>query len=522
MLGTQFVRSLLINSKPIRELREKTLISLVNGNNVFTVKDNPANSKNPILIVDNSSTQYIKTIRTLSRQELFLIYRIDDTQTYKWLNYQMTLHANDAQGDWAQAIPIFKGIINNFLSVSEKTEYNQWRLRYPEDIRKTLDGMFSNYFNDMTDSPIENWATEYHDFITSSDGQIDNIVRVWIEPYTAEEQANIDPNNDPIKKHVYFKNLTAPALTSSVYKKYEIPSNDLGQASTLIYTSLTGEPVDNYLEIHDELAGGCNLAYKDTLFKGSWVLNIDESKPVIEINELVATSAKFYISWNSSIANSPSYCTINGTKYNNNSQLLFDAGQIFEIDTTGFTSQNPLRLSIELQLPQSAAGCLYKDTLITMADGSLKRIDEIKRGDLVKTPYGIEKVDRVKICTDEITDQYKVYKFKDGKTLKVVHDHRVFDGKKYPRLSECDIPYEVVYEENVVPYNIYTNKSNTYYADGIVCGSYFSNIKPHWFGMFLYKIRRLFISKKPNKKQGKFKKFIYKICLKVGLKLWKY
>lgn len=127
-----------------------------------------------------------------------------------------------------------------------------------------------------------------------------------------------------------------------------------------------------------------------------------------------------------------------------------------------------------------------------MADGSLKPIIEVKPGDKVLTPFGEEIVDAVKGALCEPFPAYTEY-FMNNTSLKVINDHRILYNGRYVHISKLPGLARAIHVEECLPYSIYTNKSNTYYANGIVCGTFFSNSK---FRMkILYPIYRRFFLK---------------------------
>ncbi len=136
--------------------------------------------------------------------------------------------------------------------------------------------------------------------------------------------------------------------------------------------------------------------------------------------------------------------------------------------------------------------CLTGDTLITLADGSSKRIDQLTLADKVLS-YN---PDTMLLEPDEITytdsaehkthTEYKIYTFEDGTTVKTVHRHRFYnverqamvymdewkvgehaitiDGKKIALVG-----HETIAEE-VRHYTIFTKNQN-YFANGLLSGN---------------------------------------------------
>lgn len=145
--------------------------------------------------------------------------------------------------------------------------------------------------------------------------------------------------------------------------------------------------------------------------------------------------------------------------------------------------------------------CLTGDTLITMIDGSEKRLDMIEIGDIVATPYGGEVVIYSDAELNKTRSEYTIYEFSDGSEIKVVKDHRIYSRKKdkYIHFSQLEIGDMVLNwkgeivslvgktlrNETVNHYTLFTNGTNEYFANGILCGNIFSNIKPRWLSRLL-------------------------------------
>lgn len=152
------------------------------------------------------------------------------------------------------------------------------------------------------------------------------------------------------------------------------------------------------------------------------------------------------------------------------------------IDSTGHT-----HIFVEM------ASCLEADTPITMADGTVKRVCDLRVGDLVLAldPYTMTLVpDEVVDCdggqvkTHGVTD---VWTFDDGTVLKTVHPHEFFNVrtgrmeyiskfKLGDRVRKSDgtttalANHEKVFGE--VRHNtLFTRRFNNYFASGILTGN---------------------------------------------------
>lgn len=154
-------------------------------------------------------------------------------------------------------------------------------------------------------------------------------------------------------------------------------------------------------------------------------------------------------------------------------------------------------ITINVQLTNSYVVCLTGDTLITMADGSQKRIDEITYSDrvLAVNPETGEYVATGVTYTDsslhKVYNHYDRFEFDDGTVIKVVHRHRFYnceDGKMIhldmftlgdraykidgttPKLIFAKEHYE---EKETKHYTLFTEMQN-YFANGLLSGNRFT------------------------------------------------
>lgn len=132
--------------------------------------------------------------------------------------------------------------------------------------------------------------------------------------------------------------------------------------------------------------------------------------------------------------------------------------------------------------------CLSGDTLITMADGSQKRLDEIKAGDEVLDQEGITIVESLKIMP--ANSYYHIYHFEDGIDIKETSPHRFYNVEQgfSQKLGSWEIGEHAVHsdgrhiallsKERIVgeelKYGLYT-KTGFYYANGLLSGPMFVN-----------------------------------------------
>lgn len=151
-----------------------------------------------------------------------------------------------------------------------------------------------------------------------------------------------------------------------------------------------------------------------------------------------------------------------------------------------------LTLTSDITITGANDWCLTGDMLITLADGTTKRIDAITLADKVLA-YNPEtmalEVDEITRCdSDEIKthDNFDVWTFDDGTIIKTVHRHRFYnvernamvymdewnvgdhaikiDGTKVALVNHVNV------QEEVRHYTIFTNHQN-YFVNGLLSGN---------------------------------------------------
>ena len=144
--------------------------------------------------------------------------------------------------------------------------------------------------------------------------------------------------------------------------------------------------------------------------------------------------------------------------------------------------------------------CLAEGTLITLADGSTKTIENIDMSDSLRV-WDFDKgmfteSNPLWIKVEETTTQYNLLSFSDGSTLKTINQHRIFNKEKgmftHPMTEDTPIGTTTVnvfgeevtlVDKRVVVdeinyYNVVTNYHMNLYADGILTSLRFNNIYP--------------------------------------------
>lgn len=161
------------------------------------------------------------------------------------------------------------------------------------------------------------------------------------------------------------------------------------------------------------------------------------------------------------------------------------------VRVTSGTKHLDIPINIEYEL------CLTGDTLITMFDGTQKRIDKIELGDRVLSvdENGDLVEGYVYYCDshcNKVGNHYDRFVFEDGTELKIVHRHRFFNINEQ-RFIHLDLWYEgdeaykqdgqsvsltekhiKDYEGEVPHYTLFC-EHNTYFANGLLCGNRYSD-----------------------------------------------
>lgn len=133
--------------------------------------------------------------------------------------------------------------------------------------------------------------------------------------------------------------------------------------------------------------------------------------------------------------------------------------------------------------------CLSGDTLITMADGSTKRLDEVRPGDLLLAGDGTPTRAR-RVARGQWNDHHTLYRFSDGTVIDEIHDHRFFNveqgfwqllrrwhiGDHARRQDGVEVALVSVerVDEPVEMFGLWT-ESRDYWADGLLSGETAAN-----------------------------------------------
>ena len=130
------------------------------------------------------------------------------------------------------------------------------------------------------------------------------------------------------------------------------------------------------------------------------------------------------------------------------------------------------------------ADCLHPDTPILMADGTRKRVADVRAGDRVATPFGPDEVTRTSSGRGARMDEWQ---FSDGTTVRTVGRHRFWNADlgEFMYLEAWNVGERAVRADGTVaelvsrrtsegdfPHaTLFTARWNVYYAGGLVAGN---------------------------------------------------
>lgn len=209
---------------------------------------------------------------------------------------------------------------------------------------------------------------------------------------------------------------------------------------------------------------------------GSWIMATANQAPDAE------TYPKWYNAMKDHVGYAGSADIVSGSGY----EILYNEGTSVGM---GYTYAKIVATNAVLNLDQQ---CLTGDTLITLADGTEKRIDELTLQDRV---LSIDP-ETMQFVSDEITytdstehktfTEYDVWTFSDGTIVKTVHRHRFYNVEKQAMvyMDEWNIGEHAVNQngerialvshenvkEEVKHYTIFTKHQN-YFANGLLSGN---------------------------------------------------
>lgn len=299
-----------------------------------------------------------------------------------------------------------------------------------------------------------------------------------------------------------YKKLQMPAeieegtvSSDSLYKvqvrgKVAIKTNTSPAINLVVLYTDGSIPDSYYRPPNDEYASGDELELQKNVIKGIYELENGILIPSDE-NE----NFQIFISSVSTISDGTSSLLQTDTKYDlecewgypGDSNMVLVWMVLADKDEVEFTIEDVDDSDIEGEKDGITWGpvCLSGDTLILMADGSSKRLDNIKVGDKVIAKDN--QIDTV-IFTKRnfFSDYHTLYYFDDGTIIDETHDHRFYNKTQgfWQRLKlwnigdaalningeEVHLVKKEIVEERIENFGIFTC-TGTYYANGLLSGA---------------------------------------------------
>lgn len=491
-MATYFIKGVQANNQQFGRINGSTPKAIHQGNNIYYIGDDPlGNITNPLCIITNDADYHEVQVQQPKWPERAVIGAVDISE---YIKNTITQYQSHLPWTWNELKLIWKRYLHR--------DWQPIMSFFPKMPPDYMPGLWL-FFRALI-SYIPNYIHQQEDKTTFIFDAENDACWIWQFDHI------IDDFNTNLKARVFTISIDPSRFT---YK----PINLI----TCYYMTVDGSRIDNaeQIEVTEPPDCYCDIEYEGYLYRGNDI-QFKQAYPIITLHGHNTTSRsmiRFSCNIDLTLRYYPDYPDktnyydqpiVSGQGYDitDDKEVHFD--EKFEIRWPNtVTSANPVRISISIYTV-----CLYKDTLILMADGSQKEIQHIKIGDKVKTPYGIEKVTMIKHDFESPACGYYKYQYK-GAELKIIGDHCVEYNGKFVHISEIpNLPKEYIHEI-CEPYSIYTNKTNTYYANGILCGTVLSNRKPRWFwiGIVYNGYRCLFPR---HKKWGKVRKWLFKRMFK--------
>lgn len=264
---------------------------------------------------------------------------------------------------------------------------------------------------------------------------------------------------------------------------YTLPASVTVTGATYTWEQSTGvldisNPTQN---VTITIAGVKSVSYTVTINNGGTnSIDVYQSDNENELGEIVTVTNGVYIISKKYITLTTDGSMIEHISHSANIEEL--SGDSYKINGDGSISVNAI--------------CLTGDTLITLADSSQKRIDEITTADKVLSinPETNElEADEIIYCDSaesKTHTEYDIYTLSDGTEIKTVHRHRFYNMERQAMvyMDEWNIgehfikidgssPALVTHKkviETVKHYTIFTKKNQNYFANGALSGNRFT------------------------------------------------
>ena len=213
-----------------------------------------------------------------------------------------------------------------------------------------------------------------------------------------------------------------------------------------------------------------NSTYTSPLFTGGWTQFQSYSRVIIPSISTIMVNSSDTGYWGDCIVE----LTVGGT-------------------TRSLSPGETVTLTQDSKLKIYEADCLLKGTAITMSDGSIKEISQVKVGDMVMSinPETGELSEDEVIYSDgdqkNYADEYDLWEFENGIEVRTAHHHRFYNVERqsFVYLDEFEIGQHTIDKDgnqvvllkhtNMAKvshhFTIATKNWNIYFANGLICGN---------------------------------------------------
>jgi len=274
---------------------------------------------------------------------------------------------------------------------------------------------------------------------------------------------------------LYIKKAWLPAATVCLQKIYS-------SVRTSVIPTVTTDAVDGLYSLNMHADGTVVSEGSSPVLEYGWVWSYSTG-PTISDNKVIAGSNSYVGSFEAS--SSPGSMDVGPTVY----------VRAYATSAVGTGYGN--------ELTGTAFSCFVKDTLITLANGVQKPIQDITYDDsLVVGNFDEGKFDEAKpiwICQPFVLPNYRLMKFNNGRELSVAsfkEGHRIYNiqNKSFTNLNTPATPFgtktlcdngeiailvgDELVENNAWFYNIITNKHINMFANSILTSCKLNNIYP--------------------------------------------
>lgn len=298
----------------------------------------------------------------------------------------------------------------------------------------------------------------------SEKGNLDELKNNVISTTYADSEGNFEFKNifsENINVALWISSLAQDATTASL--TYELSITDfnpaVGSLLTYDFIKLEEDYIDRFENPLYTISGFCSEDIETV-----YVSKADNAMSITYLMETMVSSVS---------PKDQSFFIECGGEYDQN----------YIIWALSKTTNGTLEINY-IDVSEDTSVCLSGNTMITMADGSSKRMDNICAGDVVLSKDGVTSVNTVR--RGRFNDNHILYHFEDGTVIDETHHHRFYNTDQgfWQRLQLWNIGDHAIncngeevalmsverLDEKAEMFGIWTD-DGTYYANGLLSGA---------------------------------------------------